>query len=222
MGAQLNLGLPQLSSLSPRSFTSLDCCGRRSIISPLPPVAKVPEQSVEEISLDGSSVAATVLLDFDFETRTLIISSQQNHDPRNSSGSSGNGLEGTFYPPFSRQPSASSTVQTHASETPSNKSMPQSPVYTSSESIGCKVFMRGVRSPRSSSETLGGQRSLAMSSGIAGKSLHFAGCSNSSVPSIYDSLLNLGSHRVGRSELKNVDLASFSHLKINYLLTRYN
>ena len=57
---------------------------------------------------------------------------------------------------------------------------------------------------------------------IARKGLHSAGCSNSPVPSIYDSLLNLGSHRAGRSELKNVDLASFSHQKVNYLPTRYN
>ena len=127
-----------------------------------------------------------------------------------------------MYPVFSRQPSSTSTVPTHASETPSKKSMPQSLVYTSSESIGCKVFMLGVSSPRSSSETLGRQRSLAVSSVIAGKGLHSAGCSNSSVPSIYDSLLNLGSHQVGRSELKNVDLASFSHQKVNYLPTRYN
>ena len=222
MGAQLNLGLPLLSSLSPRSFTSLDRRGRRSIISPLPPVVEVPEQLVEEISLDGNSVAATVLLDSNSETRTLIISSQRNRNPKDSSGSSGDGLEGTFYPPFSRQPSPSSTVPTHASEMSSKKSMPQSPVYTSSESIGCKVFMHGVSSPRSSSETLGGQRSLAMSSRITGKDLHSAGCLNSSMLSIYDSLLNLGSHRAGRSGLKNVDLASFSHQKVNYLPTRYN
>ena len=61
-----------------------------------------------------------------------------------------------------------------------------------------------------------------MSSGIAGRGIHSAGCSNSSVLSIYDSLLNLGSQRAGRSELKNVDLASFFHQKVNYLLTRYN
>ena len=61
-----------------------------------------------------------------------------------------------------------------------------------------------------------------MSSGIVGKDLHSTGCSNSSVLSIYDSLLNLGSHRAGRSELKNVDLASFSYQKVNYLSMRYN
>ena len=192
------------------------------MISPLPPIAEVPEQLVEEISLDNSSVATTVLLDSDSETRTLIISSQQNCDLRDNSASSDDGLQGTLYPPFSFQPSASSTVPTHASETSSKKSMPRSPMYTSSESIGCKVFMRGVSSPRSNSETLGGQRSLAMSSGIARKALHYAGCLNSSMLSIYDSLLNLGSHRAGRSELKNVDLASFSHQKVNYLPTRYN
>ena len=43
MGAHLNLGPPQLSRLSPRSYTSLDRRGRRSVISPLPPVAEVPE-----------------------------------------------------------------------------------------------------------------------------------------------------------------------------------
>ena len=193
-GAHLNLGAPQLSHLSPQSCTSLDCRGRRSIISPLPPVAEVPEQSVEEISSDGSSVVATVLLDSDFETRTVIISSQRNRNPRDSGGSSGDGLEGAFNPPISRQPSSTSTVPTHASETPSKKSLPQSLVYTSFESIGCKLFMRGVSSPRSSSKTLGGQRSLAVTSMIVGKGLHSAGCSNSSVPSIYDSLLNLGSH----------------------------
>ena len=98
-----------------------------------------------------------MLLDSDSETRTLIISSQRNRDPRDSRGSSGDGLEGAFYPAFSRQPSSTSTVPTHASETPSKKSMPQSPIYTSSESVGYKVFMRGVSNPRSSSETLGGQ-----------------------------------------------------------------
>ena len=124
----------------------------------------------------------------------MIISSQRNCNPRDNGGSSGDGLEGAFNPAISRQPSSTSTVPTHASETPSKKSLPQSPVYTSSESIGCKLFMRGVSSPRRCSETLGGQRSLAVTSMIAGKGLHSAGCSNSSVPSIYDSLLNLGSH----------------------------
>ena len=61
-----------------------------------------------------------------------------------------------------------------------------------------------------------------MSSRIARKGLNSAGCSNSSVLSIYDNLLNLGSHQGCRSELKNVDLASFSHQKVNYFLTRYN
>ena len=100
MGTQSNLGLPQSSSLSPRSFSSLDCRGRRSMISPLPLIAEVLEQSVEEISSDDSSVAATLLLDSDFETQTLIISSQQNRDPRDSSGSSGDRLQGILYPPF--------------------------------------------------------------------------------------------------------------------------
>ena len=163
-----------------------------------------------------------MLLDSNLETQTLIISYQQNRDPRDSGASSGDGLQGTLYPPFSRQPLASSTVPTHASKMPSKKSMPQLPMYTSSESIGCKVFMRGVSSPSSSSKTLDGQRSLAMSSGITGKALHSAGCSNSCVLSIYDSLFNLGSHRAGQNKLKNVDLASFSHQKVNYLLTRYN
>ena len=221
-GAQLNLGPPQLSRLSPQSCTSLDRRGSRSMISPLPHVAEVPEQSVEEISSDGSSVATTVLLDSNSETRTVIISSQRNPSPRNSGGNSGDGFEGAFYPGISRQPSSTSTVPTHSSETPSKKSLPQSPVYTTSESLGYKPFMRGVRSPRSSSETLGGHRSLAVSRMIAGKGFHSGGCSDSSVPSIYDSLLNLGSHRAGRSELKNVDLASFSHQMVNYLPTRYN
>ena len=42
-GAHLNLGPPQVSRLSPRSCTSLDHRGRRSVISPLPPVVEVPE-----------------------------------------------------------------------------------------------------------------------------------------------------------------------------------
>ena len=188
----------------------------------MPPVAEVLEQSVEEISLNGNSVAVTVLLDLDSETQNVIISSQQNCDPRDSRESSGDGLEGALYPAFSSQPSSTSIVPTHASKTPSKKSMPQSRVYTSSESIGCKLFMRGVNSPRSSSETLGRQQSLAVSNVIAGKGLHFAGCSNSFMPSIYDNLLNLGSHRAGRNKLKNVDLASFSHQKVNYLPMRYN
>ena len=75
MGAHLNLGPPQLSRLSPWSCTSLDRCGRRLVTSPLPPIAEVPKQLVEEISSDGNSVAATVLLDSDSETRTVIISS---------------------------------------------------------------------------------------------------------------------------------------------------
>ena len=54
MGAHLNLGPPQLSCLSPRSCTSLDRRGRRSVISPLPHVVEVPEQLVEEISSDGA------------------------------------------------------------------------------------------------------------------------------------------------------------------------
>ena len=221
MGAQSNLDLSQSSSLLPRNLSSLDRRARRSMISPLLLVAEVPEQSVEEISLDGSSVAVTMLLDSNSETRTLIISSQQSRDPRDNDANSGDALHGTLCPSC-RKPSASSIVPTHASETPSKKSMPRSPMYTSSESIGCKVFMRGVSSPRSSSETLCGQQSLAMSNGIAGKALHSAGCSNSLVLSIYDNLLNLGSHRACQCELKNVDLASFSHQKVNYLPTRYN
>ena len=68
MGAQSNLSLPHSSSLSPRSFSSLDCCTRRSMIYPLPLVAEVLEQSVEEISSDSSSIATTVLLDSNSQT----------------------------------------------------------------------------------------------------------------------------------------------------------
>ena len=88
-------------------------------------------------------------------------------------------------------------------------------------SVGCKVFKRGVNSPITSAKTLCRQQSVAMSSGSTGKTLSCADCCNSTVISIYDNLLSLGSHQVGQSKLKNVDLASFSHQKLNYLPTRY-
>ena len=127
------------------------------MISLLPLVAEVPEQSVEEISLDDNYVAATMLLDSNSEAQTVIISSQQNCDLGDCGASSGDGLQETPYPFFSRQPSPTSTVPTHAFEMPSKMSKPQSLVYTSSKSIGCKVFKHGVSNLRSSSETLCGQ-----------------------------------------------------------------
>ena len=223
MGVQSNLGLSQSSSFSPRSFSSLDRRACRSMISLLPPIAKVLEQSVEEISSDGSFVAATMLLDSDSRAKTVIVSSQRNRDLGDGGASSSDGLQETPYPSFSRQPSPTSTVPTHASETPSKMSKPRSLVYvTSSESIDCKVFKRGVSNPRSNSKTLCEQQSLAISCGSTGKASNSAGCCNSIVISIYDSLLSLGSHRAGRSKLKNVDLSSFSDQKLNYLPMRYN
>ena len=45
---------------------------------------------------------------------------------------------------------------------------------------------------------------------------------DSTIISIYDSLLSLRGHQPGRSELKSIDLSTFPHEKLNYLLTKYN
>ena len=48
---------------------------RRAKMSPMPPVAEVPEHSVQELSLDDNSIVATVILGSDSEEGTVIISS---------------------------------------------------------------------------------------------------------------------------------------------------
>ena len=40
--------------------------------------------------------------------------------------------------------------------------------------------------------------------------------------SIYECMFSFHSHRVGQSDLKNVDLAAFPHQKINYLPSKFN
>ena len=45
---------------------------------------------------------------------------------------------------------------------------------------------------------------------------------SSSQLSIYECILSLCSHRGGRSDLKNVDLATFTHQKVNYLPSKFN
>ena len=144
--------------------------------------------------MDSNSAIATVLLDFESETQTIIISSQQKCDPRNDDANSSDGLRETLHPPLSRQPSPTSNIPTHASETLSKMSMPRSLVYASFESIDCKVFKHGVSSPITNAETLCRQQFVAMSSGSARRTLSFVDCCNSTVISIYDNLLSLRSH----------------------------
>ena len=74
----------------------------------------------------------------------------------------------------------------------------------------------------SSNETGTQILSLAQSSGSDGQTRPFRDSSRYLVISIYNSLLSLRSHRSGRNELKNVDLAAFPHQKLNYLPTKYN
>ena len=91
-------------------------------MSPLPTVAELLEHSVE-LSSDDDSNAVTVLLDSDLETRTVIISSQEEDSHEEViAEDSGNCIER----PLSSLPSLTPTQTTHASETPSRTAIPNS------------------------------------------------------------------------------------------------
>ena len=110
----------------------------------------------------------------------------------------------------------------HASEMPSRRTIPTTLLYSLSQSVSCDIFENGLSTPISSAETPGTMQRQALSFGIGIKTRGAGENSNSTVISIYKSLLSLRSHRPGRSELKSVDLSTFPHEKLNYLSTKYN
>ena len=188
----------------------------------MPTVAEVPEHSVQELSSDDNSIAATVILGSDSEERTVIISSgpdlSHGVTQRLSEDAPSHSIERLLkstYSPTSSEPS-------HASETPSRRTIRKSPLHSTSESVDCAVGGNGLGTPVSSVGTpvVVQPRHLSYESGIKYEGVGEG--SDSTVISIYDSLLSLQSHRPGRSELKTVDLSTFPHEKLNYLPTKYN
>ena len=67
-----------------------------------------------------------------------------------------------------------------------------------------------------------GKLPASTSSPSANEVLGIPAFDSSSQLSIYKCILSLRSHRGGRSDLKNVDLATFPHQKVNYLPSKFN
>ena len=219
VGARLEMSMSQSPIHSPHTYSPVGHRLRRPMMSPLPTVAKLPEHSVEELSSDDDSNAATVLLDSDLETRTVIISSQEEDSHEEVIADDiGNFIER----PLNSLPSLTPTRTTHASETPSRTAIPNSFSNDSPQSVGCDAYGNYLSNPVSSSETRTRILSSHQSSGSDGQTCPLGDSSSCPVISIYDSLLSLRSHRSGRSELKSVDLATFPHQKLNYLPAKYN
>ena len=219
VGAPLEMNISHVPMHSPHTYSPVGRRSRRPMMSPLPTVAELPEHSVEELSLDDDSNAATVLLDLDLETQTVIISSQEEDSyEKVVEEDSGNCIDR----PLSSLPSLMPTETTHASETPTRSAIPKSFSNDSPQSIGCDVYGNYLNNPVSSNETRTRILFLAQSSGSDGQTRPFGDSSSYPVISIYDSLLSLRSHRSGQSELKSVDLATFPLQKLNYLPTKYN
>ena len=217
--AHIGMNVSHTSTHLPHTYSSVERRSRCPMMSPLPTVAEVPEHLVEELSSDDDSNPATVLLDSDLETQTVIISSQQedSHET-NVAEDSCNCIER----PLSSLLSLTPTETTHASEMPSRNAIPKSFSNDSPQSVGCDVYGNHLSNPVSSGETRSRVLSSAQSSGSDGKNRPLGDSNSYPVISIYDSLLSLWSHQSGWSELKNVDLATFPHQKLNYLPTKYN
>ena len=188
----------------------------------MPPVAEVPEHSVQDLSLDDNSVAATVILDSDSEEQTVIIllgpDLSNGVTQRLSEDTPSHSIERLMkstYSPTLGEPS-------HASETPSRRTIRKSPLHSTSELVDCTVGGNGLGTLVSSVGTpvVVQPQHFSYESGIKYEGVGEG--SDSTVISIYDSLLSLRSHRPGRSELKTVDLSKFPHEKLNYLPTKYN
>ena len=150
VGARLEMNISQLPIHSPHTYSPVERRSRRPMMSPLPTIAELPEHSVEELSSDDDSNAVTVLLDSDSETRTVIISSQEEDSyEKVVAEDSGNCIER----PLSSLPSLTPTGTTHASETPSRTAIPKSFSNDSPQSVGCDVYGNYLNNPVSSSET---------------------------------------------------------------------
>ena len=73
IGVESRFNVTQSSALSPQSMYSIGRNRRPARMSPMPPVAEVPEHSVQELSSDDNSIAATVILGSESEEQTIII-----------------------------------------------------------------------------------------------------------------------------------------------------
>ena len=219
VSAPLEMNISHAPMQSPRTYLLVGRRSRRPMMSPLPTIAELPEHSVEELSSDDDSNAATVLLDSYSETRTVIISSQEEGSHENVVAE---GSDNCIDRLLGSLPSLTPTETTHASETPSRSAIPKSFSNDSPQSVGCNVFGNYLNNPVSSSETQTQILPSAQSPRSDGQTHPFGDNSSYPVISIYDSLLSLRSHRSGRNKLKNVDLATFPHQKLNYLPTKYN
>ena len=135
------------------------------MISPLPTVAKVLEHSVEELSSDDDSNAATVLLDLDSETRTIIISAQQEDSHDVIQTFLAEDSRKCIERPMSSLPSLTPTDITHASETLSRNANPRSSYNNSPQSIGYDVYGNNLSNLVSSTETRSRPHSPTQSSG---------------------------------------------------------
>ena len=167
---------------SPHTYSPV---GRRSwcpMMSPLPTVAELPEHSVEELSSDDDSNAGTVLLDSDSETRTVIISSQEEDSyEKVVAEDSGNCIDR----PLNSLPSLTPTETTHASETPSRSAIPRSFSNDSPQFVGCDIYGNYLNNPVSSSETRTRILSSAQSSGSDGQTRPFGDSSSYPIISIF-------------------------------------
>ena len=211
-GVEMVINSPQRCALSPRSYSLLDRRVRRQFVSPLPSVSEAPERSVEELSSDNSSDAATILLESDTETRTSILSSHLESTTEVTRSQDHSVLSSPL--------SNSSSVPIHASETPSRTTILKSP-RTSLPVSGC--CQRGIQDIGTLISSLRKEKLLASTpSSSANEVMSVLAFDSSSQLSIYECILSLRSHRGGRSDLKNVNLASFPHQKVNYLPSKFN
>ena len=75
IGVESRFNVSQPNALSPQSLLFIEHERRRPRMSLMPFVVEVPEHSVEELSLDDNSNTAIVVLDYDSEEQTILISS---------------------------------------------------------------------------------------------------------------------------------------------------
>ena len=211
-GVEMVINSPQRCVLSPLSYSSLDHRIRHQFVSPLPSVPKAPERSIEELSSDNSSDAAPILLESDTETRTIILSSHLKSTTKVTRSEDHSVLPSRL--------SNSSSVPTHASETPSRTTILKSPRTSSPVSGGCQRGIQDIGTPVSSLRK--GKFLASTPSSSVNKVMSVPAFDSSSQLSIYECILSLRSHRGGRNDLKNVDLASFPHQKVNYLPSKFN
>ena len=211
-GFELVFSSPQTCALSPQSYSSLDRRVRRQFISPLSHVPEAPKRSVEELSSDNSSNAATLLLESDTETQTVLLSSNLESTTEVTRILAHNIVPSPL--------SNSSSVPTHVSKIPSRTTILKSPCTSSPVSDGFQRGIQDIGTPMSSLRK--GKVPASTPSPSANEVLSIPAFDSSSQLSIYECILSLRSHIGGRSDLKNIDLATFPHQKVNYLLSKFN